>query len=309
MPAKHVVTPRLLSWVASALLLATPVPGITANRYATPDAAAKALHEAVQSGSRATMLQVLGSKAEPLIDSGDPVADRHGREQFANAYRALHEVERIADDRATLVIGDHRWPFPIPIRKVDGQWQFDAAAGREELINRRIGQNENAATQAILAYVDAQQEYYRRDPDRSGLLHYAQRFVSTPGKRDGLYWPADESGEASPLGELYADAALQGYGKTRNQAQTPYHGYYYRILAAQGPNARGGAYDYVAQGKMLGGFALVAWPAKYGVSGVMTFVVNQDGKVFEKNLGAQTATVVKRISRFDPDDSWKPLPQ
>ncbi|AOY01626.1 DUF2950 domain-containing protein [Jeongeupia sp. USM3] len=308
MPAKHFLKLRPASWLAAATLLAVPLIAGATGRYATPDAAAAALQAAVQSGKQAAMLQVLGSKAGPLIDSGDPVADRYNREQFATAYQAHHEIEIGADNRATLVVGDKRWPFPIPLSKLKGQWQFDVAAGREELINRRIGRNENATIQAALAYVDAQQEYFRRDPDRAGLLHYARRIVSTEGERDGLYWPAGETGEASPLGPLFADAARHGYGKTAKQAGAPYHGYYYRVLSAQGPNAKGGAYDYMAQGKMLGGFALVAWPAKYGVSGVMTFIVNQDGTVFEKNLGSSTASVAERMARFDPDGSWKAVP-
>ncbi|MBM3116098.1 DUF2950 domain-containing protein [Jeongeupia naejangsanensis] len=308
MPAKHLASFKLVAGLIAAILLAAPAIAATVGRYTTPDAAAAALHTAVQSGKQAAMLQVLGSQARPLIDSGDPVADRYSREQFTTAYQAHHDIEHDTGDRATLVVGDNRWPFPIPLRKLKGQWQFDAAAGREELINRRIGQNENATIQAALAYVDAQQEYFGRDPERTGLLHFAQRLVSTPGKRDGLYWPTGETDEASPLGPLFADAAQHGYGKKVSQARSPYYGYYYRILSAQGPNAKGGAYDYMAKGKMLGGFALVAWPAKYGVSGVLTFIVNQDGTVFEKNLGSDTASLAAKMARYDPDSSWKPAP-
>ncbi|GHD55073.1 DUF2950 domain-containing protein [Jeongeupia chitinilytica] len=305
MTEKRLASLKIASLLTAVALFAAPALATATGRYATPDDAAAALQSAVQSGKPAAMLKVLGNQAKPLIDSGDPVADRYGREQFATAYQAHHEIEDETADRATLVVGDNRWPFPIPLRKLDGQWQFDAAAGREELINRRIGRNENATIQAALAYVDAQEEFYRRDPDRSGLLHYAQRMVSTAGERDGLYWPTADAEEASPLGPLFADATRHGYGKKLSQARAPYYGYYYRILSAQGPNAKGGAYDYMAKGKMLGGFALVAWPAKYGVSGVMTFMVNQDGTVFEKNLGTRTASVAERMTRFDPDGSWK----
>jgi hypothetical protein len=239
------------------------------------------------------------------VRSGDAVADRRGRERFAQSYAEANKVEHQGDAKAVLLVGKGEWPLPIPIVKGAGGWRFDAKQGREELLNRRIGRNELSAVQAMLAYVDAQREYYLRNPRNDKLLHYAQKFDSAPGKRDGLYFPTKAGEKPSPLGPLFASARAAGYRKEGGALPDPYHGYRYRILRGQGPDAPGGAYDYVVQGRMIGGFALVAWPASYGSSGVMTFIVNHEGVVYEKDLGPATAKSVGKITRFNPDKSWK----
>ena len=206
------------------------------------------------------------------------------------------------DAKATLIIGSDDFPFPIPlIRKGDG-WQFDTAAGRQEILARRIGRNELDAIQSCLAYVDAQDEYADKDRTGAGPGVYAQRIISETGKKNGLYWPSSASGDESPLGELVADATKQGY--RAGEGRTPYHGYYFKILTKQGSDAHGGALDYVVSGKMIGGFALVAYPAEYRNSGVMTFIVNHEGVVFQKDLGPHTAELAERMTAFDPDPSW-----
>jgi len=208
-------------------------------------------------------------------------------------------------------VGKDDFPFPIPIVKKGQLWFFDTQAGKEEILNRRIGRNELSTIQACLAYVDAQREYARRDREAGSLMEYAQRFASSPGKKDGLYWETKEGESPSPLGPLVAQAVKEGYKKKEDEKQAkgqtliPYHGYYYKILKAQGNNAPGGAYDYVVKGKMIGGFAMVAYPAQYGVSGVMTFVVNHDGVVYEKDLGKETEKIASAMKKFDPDKTWK----
>jgi hypothetical protein len=211
-------------------------------------------------------------------------------------------LELEGDGSQTLIIGNDDWPFPIPLVNKGGKWQFDTKAGLDEILRRRIGRNELAAIQVSLAYVQAQNEYASLDPTGLGPHVYAQRIVSRPGKRDGLYWATAEGEQASPLGELAAEASAEGY-KTGN-TPIPYYGYYYRILTRQGAHAPGGAYDYLAKGKMIGGFALVAYPAQYGNSGIMTFIVNQDGTVFQKDLGPQSDKLARKIEAFDPDSTW-----
>jgi hypothetical protein len=269
--------------------------------FATPEEAAKALVTAVTSGDIKAMQGVLGHGSEALVRSGDDVADRAGRERFVRAYGEASKVSRQGDAKAILLVGKDEWPLPIPIVKDAGGWRFDTKQGKEEILNRRIGRNELSAMQAVLAYVDAQRDYYLRNPQGGKLLHYAQKFTSARGRRDGLYFPTKEGEKPSPLGPLYASAKAEGYTK----GDDAYHGYHYRIMRGQGASAPGGAYDYVAQGRMIGGFALVAWPASYGNSGVMTFIVNHQGIVYEKDLGPDTAAAVKKITRFNPDKSWK----
>ena len=273
--------------------------------FGSPEEAAKALVAAVGKGNLKEMQAILGPGSKALVQSGDAVADRRGRERFVRAYEESSKVERQGDAKAVLLIGKDDWPMPIPIVKGKDGWRFDTQQGKEEVLNRRIGRNELSTVQAMLAYVDAQREYYLRNPQGDKLLHYAQKFGSAKGKRDGLYFPTKAGEPPSPLGPLYASAKAAGYTKAGNGMPTPYHGYRYRILKGQGPDAPGGAYDYVAQGRMIGGFALVAWPAAYGSSGVMTFIVNHDGVVYEKDLGPETATAAGKITRFNPDKSWK----
>jgi hypothetical protein len=206
----------------------------------------------------------------------------------------------------TLVIGKDDWPFPIPLKKVDDRWRFDTAAGKEEILNRRIGQNELSTIQTMLAYVDAQGDYAQLKRQQSGTAEYAQRILSSPGKKDGLYWPTAAGEPTSPFGPLVAAARTAGYRRAaKAQGPTPYHGYFFKVLTGQGPNAPGGAADYIVKGRMIGGFGLVAWPARFDDSGIMTFIVNHDGVVYQKDLGPQTAKIAPTISRFDPDQSWQ----
>jgi DUF2950 family protein len=258
--------------------------------------------DAARTGDQKTMLAIFGPEGKGLVWSGDAVADRRRRERFVAAYDEKHSFEA-GGGKVVLDVGNDNYPFPIPIVPDGPTWRFDTAAGKEEIIDRRIGRNEFYAIQTSLAYVDAQREYYTRDPDGDALLHYAQKFASTPGKKDGLYWPTKEGETPSPLGPLVARARGEGYSK-KSAAPVPYWGYYYRILTAQGTDAPGGAYRYLAHGRMMGGFALVAYPAQYGVSGIMSFIVNQDGVVYQKNLGPKTAALGLAMKEFNPGSTW-----
>jgi hypothetical protein len=255
--------------------------------FKSPDDAVAALVNAAKGTDRAAVMRLLGPGTREIVSSGDAVADATARKRVLEAYNSRHQVVMEGADKAVLVIGNEDWPFPIPLVRKDGSWRFDTAAGRQEILFRRIGRNELSAIQACLAYVDAQQEYAEKGVAGNGV--YAQRIVSQAGKKDGLYWPAQEREDESPLGELAANAATEGY--RFGQQRIPYHGYYYRVLTRQGPSAAGGALDYVVRGRMIGGYALVAYPAEYGNSGVMTFVVNHRGTVFEKDLGPNTTRI------------------
>jgi Protein of unknown function (DUF2950) len=268
--------------------------------YPTPEDAAAALAAAVKSGSKGEILKVLGSVADDIVSSGDEVADADTRQRFISVYDTKHSIKAEGNKSATLILGAEDFPFPIPLVNTKAGWQFDTDEGRIEVLRRRIGRNELDAIQTALAYVDAQNEY--ADKDRGeGIGVYAQRIVSTPGKKDGLFWRDDS--DPSPLGELAAQASSEGY-KVDGQG-APYHGYYFRILKGQGPDAPGGALNYVVNGKMIGGFALIAWPAEYGNSGVMTFLVNHAGTVYQKDLGNRTDAIASRTTLFDPDQTWK----
>ena len=271
--------------------------------FKTVAEAADALLNAVKSGDQRGILAVLGADGAGIASSGDKVEDAAARKRFTDAYDAKHQINMEGEQKAVLVIGDQDWPFPIPIVRKDDCWRFDTAAGREEILDRRVGRNELAAIQACLAYVDAQNDYAELMRASTGTAAYAQRIVSQPGKKDGLYWPTGPGETASPLGELVASATTEGYRVEGEHA--PFHGYYYRILTRQGPAAPGGAYDYMAHGKMIGGFALVAYPAVYRNSGVMTFLLNHEGTVFEKDLGPHTANIAEHLASFNPDDTWK----
>jgi hypothetical protein len=275
--------------------------------FASPEEAAKEFVAAVRSGDSKAMLAVLGNDAKSLIQSGDAVADRNGRENFVKSYDEANRLEKAGESKVVLSTGKDDWPFPIPIVKSGDAWRFDTEAGKDELINRRVGRNELAAMKVALAYADAQREYYLRNPQNDKLLQYAQKILSAQSKRDGLYWPTKEGEAPSPLGPLVAGVRARGYSEAGTKAGVgePYFGYRYRILKAQGPDARGGAYDYVVRGRMIGGFALVAYPASYGSSGVMTFIVNHDGVVYEKDLGPGTAEAARKMTRFNPDKGWK----
>lgn len=270
-------------------------------RFKSPEAGVRALAAAAREGSVPRLTQILGPDSEDIVSSGDPVDDEAVRRRFATAVGEKTEIEK-ADDGATAIahIGKADWPFPIPLVRDGDGWRFDTAAGKEEVINRRIGRNELTALAVCRAYVDAQREYARR------FKVYAQTFRSSPGKQDGLYWETSGSDE-SPLGPLVAEATAEGYKHAEGDAgPAPYHGYFFRILTSQGKHAPGGARDFVSNGKMTGGFALIAWPADYGASGIMTFMVDSSGVVFQKNLGEGTSEAVKKITAYDPDESWDP---
>ena len=291
-------------WQLTCGAMAAPA-SVKQESFATPDDALKAVIEDLKSENLSGLVKIFGTNIEPILNSGDPVADENARERFVAAAEVQHRFDG-SGDTLTLVIGKEDWPFPIPLKKVDERWRFDTAAGKEEILDRRIGENELSTIQTMLAYVDAQGDYADFQRQRSGTPEYAQRILSTPGKMDGLYWPSAEGEPQSPLGPLVAAARAAGYRKSaKAEEPSPYHGYFYKVLTAQGPNAPGGAIDYIVNGRMIGGFGLVAWPARYGDSGVMTFMVNHDGVVYQKNLGPQTAKLAPAISRFDPDPSWQ----
>lgn len=281
-----------------ALALMSPA-ALAQQSFSTPEDAAAALAAAVKSGPR-NILKVLGRAADDIVSSGDEVADDDIRRRFLSMYDARHAVKVEGNKKATLVLGPDDFPFPIPLVNTKTGWEFDTAAGRTEVLYRRIGRNELDAIQTCLAFVDAQNEYADKDRgDGAGV--YAQRIASTAGKKDGLFWRDDS--DPSPLGALAAQASAEGY--KAGEQPSPYHGYYFRILKGQGSDAPGGALNYVVKGKMIGGFALIAWPAEYGNSGVMTFLVNHAGTVYQKDLGKRTEFIAQRTTLFDPDQTWK----
>jgi Protein of unknown function (DUF2950) len=276
--------------------------------FASADEAVKTAVAAARSNNEKDLLAIFGTQAKDLLSSGDPVADKERRANFLAAYDQKNRL--VAEGESTiLVIGNNDWPFPIPVVKKSEGWVFDTAKGREEVLNRRIGQNELDAVQVSLAYVDSQREYARKDRDGDGLVEYAQKFRSDPGKKNGLYWEAKTGEETSPLGPFAARAVKEGYGQNKIDKPAPYRGYYYRILSGQGKDAPGGAHSYLVKGNMIGGFALVAYPAEYGNSGVMTFMVNHLGKVFQKDLGANTRSAAEAMKEFNPDKSWVEVKQ
>jgi len=271
--------------------------------FQSPNEATEALVAALQPLDRARLADIFGSGSDDLIESGDDAADRQNAEKFVSLYRQKHEL--IAENDATVLqVGPEDWPFPVPLIETEDGWQFDTEAGKEEILNRRVGENELDTIQTCLAVVDAQREYAALDPDKDGMRNYATKFISDPGKRNGLYWKTPEGEPLSPLGPLVAEASREGYRRAGVNVPIPYHGYYYRLLTAQGNHAGGGAYDYMVSEKLIGGFALVAWPARYGNSGIMTFITNHDGVVYQKDLGHATAAIAEAMNRFDPDTTW-----
>jgi hypothetical protein len=273
--------------------------------FASPEAAVRAMVEALSSNDLKALEAIFGPGSLDLITSGDPAADQSDREQFLKLFGEKNRLEQTAD-KVVLSVGNEDWPFPIPMVKKDAFWRFDTEEGSEEILARRIGRNELSAIQVCLAYVDAQREYALKVRNASGLFQYAQKFRSDKGMKNGLYWDVKDGEEQSPLGPLVAAAQEQGYtGKKSGGRPIPYHGYYYRILKGQGKNAPGGAYDYMVKGKMIGGFALVAYPAKYASSGVMTFIVSHDGVVYQRDFGRNTEKAAQAIKLFNPDSVWK----
>ena len=290
-------------WTAAVAILASVSAASAQQSFKSPEDAAQTLVNAAKDNWPKGVIAVLGPDADEIVSSGDKTSDEAMREKFLAAYDARHEVKQEGDDKAVMIIGKDDFPFPIPLRRKGAAWKFDTATGRLEILYRRIGRNEINAIKASLAYVDAQNEYAEKNPEGAGSATYAQRIVSRPGKKDGLYWPAAPGEEESPLGELVAQASKEGY--SIGGERVPYHGYYYKILTRQGSMAAGGEVDYVVRGKMIGGFALVAYPAEYGNSGVMTFLVNHAGQVFQKDLGERTARIAERMTSFNPDQTWK----
>jgi hypothetical protein len=271
--------------------------------FSSAEEAVKAAVAAAKSNDDKELLAIFGPAAKELLYSGDAVADRERRAQFLAAYEEKHRLEAEGQD-TILIVGKQDWPFPIPVVKKGKGWVFDTNKGREEVLNRRIGQNELNTIQALLAVVDAQREYATKDPNRDGLPEYAQKFLSDPGKKNGLYWDAKQGEPQSPLGPIMTRARSEGYQGKPSTTPVPYHGYYFRLLTGQGKNAPGGAYNYLWRGKLVFGFAVAAYPAQYGNSGIMTFIVNHDGKVFQKNLGPNTASIAKSMKEYNPDSTW-----
>jgi len=272
--------------------------------FNTPEEAVSAFVAALQKDDIPALHKLLGPQAKELVESGDPVEDNSAREWFVTAYNAKHALEAAGPDKMTLSVGEDAWPMPIPLVKRDGKWYLDGAAGADELIYRRVGRNELGAIEVCRGFVTAEQEYAAQghDGDRAGI--YALKLVSDKGMQNGLYWPTSDDEPPSPAGPFVAEAAGEGYRRAEGEARTPYHGYYYRMLFRQGPNAKGGAKEYFKDGVLTQGFALIAWPADYGSSGVQTFIINQDGTVFQKDLGEDTAKAVETIQAFDPDGTW-----
>lgn len=273
--------------------------------FATADEAAQALAAAVRAEDAHRVAALIGPGSADWLFTGDDVADRTEWAGFLQAWDKQHAVIMHDAEQAVLSVGDEEWTFPAPIVKRGDRWAFDGDAGHDEAVVRRVGRNELDAIQTLLAIVDAQSEYAAGDLDGNGFHDYAQRFISTPGNKDGLYWKVTADEAQSPLGPLVGEAAREGYTSPAGEPQ-PYHGYYYRLLNQQGPAAAGGAYRYQVNDRLIGGFAVVAYPASYGVSGIMTLMVNHDGKVYEKDLGEDTPGIAAAMESFNPDDSWKP---
>ena len=276
--------------------------------FASAEAAVKALVAASKNNDDKELMAIFGVGSKELIFSGDAVADKQRRARFLKAYDEKNRLVQQGNDMV-LVIGNEDWPFPIPVMKKGDNWVFDLDRGKEEILNRRIGENELYTIQVMLAIVDAQREYAMKDRDKNGLLEYAQKILSDPGKRNGLYWETKAGEGQSPLGPIVARVRSEGYQGKPSSEPSPYHGYYYRILTAQGKDATGGAYSYLVKGKMIGGFGVVAYPAEYENSGVMTFIVNYDGKVFQKDLRKNTASVAKGLTVYNPDATWTEVKQ
>ena len=275
--------------------------------FDTADAAVAALVAALRSEDRTALHAMLGDAADEILDSGDPVADRNGINDFLALYDESHQLQKNDDGSVTLVVGTSGWPMPIPVVDAGGHWTFDAESGKDEILSRRIGRNELDVVQVCLAIVDAQREYAAMDPDGDGVPEYAMKFMSDPGKKNGLYWPNQEGEPESPLGALVADAEEHGYtsAKTEGGQPRPFHGYYFRILTGQWSGAEGGQLDYVVNGKMLLGFAVVAYPAEYANSGLKTFQVNHSGVVWQRDLGEKTVEVARALTKFDPSGGWE----
>jgi Protein of unknown function (DUF2950) len=275
--------------------------------FASPGDAVVALYHAVKSNDAQTINAIFGSNAGPILHSGDDVADKNLAANFISKYEQMHRIVQEPDQTVTLYIGAENWPMPIPLVKNGaGAWYFDTETGKQEILYRRVGTNENDAIEILYSLVAAQRDYASTLHDGSNSTHYAAKFFSDTGKENGLYWKTGDNEPASPIGPLLVSASDEGYARKEGQ-QTPFHGYYYRILTKQGPAAKGGARDYLSNGELARGFAFVTYPAEYRNSGVMTFIVNQDGVVYQKDLGPDTAQVAAGMSEYNPDKSWDPV--
>jgi hypothetical protein len=273
--------------------------------FGSPEEAVKALVEAAKADDVDAIIRIFGADSRDWILSGDAVRDAQARQRFVEAFEQKSAIEMQGSDKAVLSVGDDGFPFPFPLVRKSSRWSFDGAAGKEELLDRWVGRDELNTIETLYAIVDAQREYGTMERGPGQVPEYAQRFRSSPGKKDGLYWQVSPGDKESPLGPLIADAVKAGYrAPEANSGPVPYQGYYFRILTGQGEHAPGGAYDYVAKGKMIGGFAVIAYPAKYGVSGVKTFMVSHDGVVYEADLGPQTARLAGKLQKFDPGSGW-----
>jgi len=304
----------------AALLVGTLIVGLASGstaqqqqqRFASPEEGIAALVDALRKDDRSALEAVLGPGSADIINSGDPVADKNAKDEFLKDYDAKATLVPVNDSTRTLQVGESDWPLPIPIVRRDASWSFDLEAGRDELLNRRIGRNEASAIEAAQAFVDAQREYASEDRDGDGILEYAELFGSTDGMKNGLYWPAQPGEPQSPLGPFFADARSEGYfqewtekGSPAPRPPEPYHGYNYLILTAQKPSMTDDTYDYIIDGNMIGGVAMIAYPAQYGVSGIMTFIVNHDGVVYQRDLGPDTSDIAQAVTVFDPDGTWQ----
>ena len=272
--------------------------------FPSPDAAVKSLIDAVRRDDAGELISIFGPSGRDLVYSGDPAMDKEDRASFLNAYEEKNRLEEVNRGKIILHVGKDDWPMPIPIVKTGRTWRFDTKGGRSEILARRIGRNELSAIQVILAYVDAQREYALHR-ETFGAAEYARQFLSEPGKENGLCRADGSDSPSSPMGPLIADACPESFSPEERGKAVPYHGYFYKILTAQGKNAPGGAYDYLVKGKMIGGFGLVAYPARYRSTGVKTFIVNHDGTVYEKDLGKNTSSRAEKMVTFDPDRTWK----
>lgn len=309
---KHVST--FQCFVRTFLALSTAavaVPNLSAAQvakvFATPEQAVAALDQAVSTTNRVALELLFGSASQALINP-DVVQGDTELADFSAAFRSSNRLVPETDARMILEIGESAWPFPIPLVKVSDGWQFDTESGLEELLNRRVGRNELDVLRVLRAFVEAQREYASRDRDGDDVREYAQRLSSQPGLTDGLYWPFRLNGEVSPLGPLVAHAWSEGYtgrAEGTDPGPRPFHGYLFKPLLRQGKHAPGGKYDYVINGNMIGGFALIAWPAQYGDSGIMTFLVNQQGRVYQKDLGEDTDRIARKLKSYNPDSTWQ----
>lgn len=271
--------------------------------FASPDEAVKALQVATEAKDKTDLREIFGPEVNQLL-TGDAVQDANNAKRFAATLAQGCQIVKEGEDKITLEVGTNNWPMPIPLVKADGQWHFDTAAGKVEIINRHIGKDELHAIGVCRAYVVAQRQYAGANPDAGGEVKYAQKFKSTPGKKDGLYWPSAENGPASPFGPLVAEAHAEGYGGNKGAGPHPFHGYYFRILTRQDTAAPGGKMDYLSHGNLTGGFALVAYPEHWDQSGIMTFIVNQDGKVYQRNFGEKTSLIAGAMKEYNPDSEW-----